>query len=153
MKCNCGCGGNTKNGNKYINGHNRRKWSKAKWNSPEYQSWNSMIQRCGRLKGYENIKVCRRWKRSFDAFLKDMGPRPSLNHTIDRINGNKNYYPSNCRWATKPQQNKNRKDNVWITYNGETKLLTEWAKYFGMTQGKLSARILRGNTFEEAING
>lgn len=82
--------------------------------SPEYISWTAMWQRCTnpRFKNFDRygghgIFVCKRWKR-FEYFLADMGPRPT-GTTLDRINGEGNYKPSNCRWATRSEQNKNRR--------------------------------------------
>lgn len=97
----CGC-------TKTAHGHAARR-------SPEYASWSSMRDRCSANPGtnhYENyvlrgITVCERWK-SFQAFLDDMGSRPA-GTTIDRIDVNKGYSKENCRWATKSQQNRNKK--------------------------------------------
>ena len=83
----------------------------------EYRSWNSMITRCYNPKaasyryyGGKGIKVCEEWKSNFRAFYKDMGPRPE-GTTLDRIDGNKDYEPGNCRWATVKQQIHNR--SIW----------------------------------------
>lgn len=82
----------------------------------EYHSWRGMIDRCENrrhisypLYGARGIKVCDRWPNSFEAFLSDMGEKPSKNHSIDRINGDGDYAPSNCRWATGKEQFANQK--------------------------------------------
>jgi len=154
-RCKCGCRNITRLGNKFVNGHNRRKW-KTHYKSPEYNSWNAMIQRChgkGCI-GYKErgIKVYYKWRKSFDKFLEDMGPKPTSNHTIDRIDGKGNYCPSNCRWATVKEQNCNRKDNMYITYKGKTMLQKDWAKYFGISQGAVASRIARGFPLEEVFS-
>lgn len=82
----------------------------------EYKVWISMKQRCTnpKVKNFNNyggrgIAVCDRWINSFEAFLADVGPRPSSKHWIERVNNDGNYEPANCTWATAAEQLKNRR--------------------------------------------
>lgn len=88
--------------------------------TPTYKSWDSAKQRCFNPNddhydryGGRGITMCMRWRRSFKAFLADMGERPE-GMTLDRINNDGHYEPGNCRWATGSEQSSNRK-NPWIT--------------------------------------
>jgi hypothetical protein len=84
--------------------------------SPEYTSYAHMKERCVNphnnrfyLYGARGIRVCNRWLHSFPNFLADMGRRPSRTYTLDRIDNDGNYEPTNCRWATKSQQRRNQR--------------------------------------------
>lgn len=83
--------------------------------SPEYMAWSDMKSRCTNAKnkmykhyGGRGITVCNEWMNSFKTFFKDLGPRPTDKHSIDRINNDGNYEPSNCRWVNSSVQNFNR---------------------------------------------
>ncbi len=83
-----------------------------------YWVWVIMKQRCSNPKnisykyyGAKGVSVCQSWVNSFEAFIKDMGPRPTKQHSIDRINPFGNYEPENCRWATKKEQAINQRRN------------------------------------------
>lgn len=130
--------------------------------SPEYESWCGMKARCYNINnsGYKDyggrgIYVCDRWlgENGFSNFLHDMGKKPSPIHSIDRFPNNQNgiYEPTNCRWATPTEQNRNRRSNRWILYNGENKILDDWAKQFKTPRSNLCT-YLRSHTFEEAYN-
>lgn len=115
--------------------------------SPEYKSWEGMKYRCnaptcGAYERYggRGIKVCQRWDDSFEAFYADMGPKPSPQHSIDRINNDGDYEPSNCRWASRRKQNNNTVLTIYLTYKGETKPITEWARITGFKVTTLRTR-------------
>lgn len=116
--------------------------------TPEYTIWKGLKQRCSnpRLKAYANyggrgVCVCERWRLSFDAFLEDMGSRPSPQHEIDRIDNDGNYEPSNCRWVKRAVNSRNKRTNLMLTFNGKTQCLTDWAKELGISIQTLSSRL------------
>ena len=132
-------------------------WTHGMRNTPEYSSWNSLKDRClnPNRKGFATYKdrgVCDRWIKSFENFYLDMGPRPSLKHTIDRINNSKGYSPENCRWALPPQQARNKTNNVNLTFQGKTQCLADWAEELDINPITLHARIRRyGWSVERAL--
>lgn len=98
--------------------------------TPEYRTWCAMKERCSRPAnisyrnyGAKGISVCERWSSSFENFFSDMGPKPSLKHTIDRINPKGNYEPSNCRWATYKEQFANTENPKFHENIGKTENL------------------------------
>ena len=115
---------------------------------PEYNSWIAMRSRCYNPKntvykryGAKNIKVCERWNKSFEAFYADMGDKPSLDHSIDRIDRFGDYTPSNCRWATRSEQQSNTCRNVLIEYKGVQKTLAQWSRELKMYPDTLKRRL------------
>lgn len=137
-------------------GHSRGNSKLGSLKTPEYATWDAMIQRCTNPKamfwenyGGRGIRVCDRWRNSFAHFLEDMGNRPD-GHSIDRINNDGNYEPSNCRWATTGEQLRNTRRNVSITFNGKTMCMKDWAKELGMSVPVLRNRI-RFWTLEKAM--
>lgn len=127
-------------------------------NDPTYYSWRAMLKRCNNEKhvAYKNyggrgITVCHRWQDSFVSFLTDMGERPSLQFSIDRIDSDGNYEPGNCRWATSDSQSRNRRNNVRLTLNGVTMTAAEWARKVGICQTSLQKRLKKGWPVEEAL--
>jgi len=114
----------------------------------EYHAYRSMKDRCYRVSheyyskyGAKGVSVCSEWLESFDNFLNDMGKAPSKEHSLDRIDNDGNYEPSNCRWATKQEQSVNRSNTVWIEFNGEMKHLAEWSRVLGVSSITLQNRI------------
>lgn len=118
--------------------------------TPEYRTWVQMNRRCTdpnddsfQHYGSRGIVVCERWKASFENFLADMGKRP-LGMSIDRIDNDKNYEPSNCRWATAQQQAQNRPSVHMVEFMGETKCVAAWCREMGLVEHRIRQRINRG---------
>ena len=88
--------------------------------------------------------MCPEWERSFEAFLKDVGPKPSPQHSIERIDGNGNYEPSNCIWATHKQQMRNTSRNVYLLVDGVRMCQAEACETLGVNRGTVMKRKRRG---------
>jgi len=101
--------------------------------------------------GGRGIRVCERWIESFEDFLADVGIRPSDRHSIDRIDNDGHYEPGNVRWATRAEQQRNRRTNRWITVNGETRVLEDRATLRGIAPTVISGRLKDGWTPEGAV--
>ena len=128
----------------------------GKHGTPEHKAWASMLQRCTNLKnamwphyGGRGIKVCDRWL-DFKHFYADMGDRPE-GTSIDRQDNDGNYEPGNCRWATDIEQNNNTSHNRFITLDGVTKTLAQWARERGLKHRTVRMRLMRGYTEEQAL--
>lgn len=221
-KCKCDCGkitvvdgGNLRSGTvrscgclrKELASKNKSNLKHGMRNTSEYQIWINMRRRCRdpncevyKDYGGRGIKVCDEWNESFETFYRDVGPRPSKEHSLDRKNTNGDYEPNNCRWATWEEQANNRRNNrplivdgkrygsvyqlarafnipiatlkdrifKWklspeeavkkmfkrhlFTHKGETRLITEWARIYGVSYNKLRYRLNSGVPFEYAIS-
>jgi hypothetical protein len=127
-------------------------------NTTEHVIWSGMRARCSNPKhtayadyGGRGITVCERWN-SFQNFLADMGPRPSKQHSIDRIDVDGPYSPQNCRWATPSEQAQNKGSNRLVTFNGETTTISEWSRRLGIGAQLLGKRLdVLGWTVEHAL--
>ena len=127
-------------------------------NTVEYRIWKGIKSRCSdpnnqayHLYGGNGITICDEWKDDFMAFYNDMGPRPSLYHSIDRKENDKGYSKDNCRWATHIEQANNRTNNRRFKYGGEERTLADWCRHLKLNRRLIYSRISRGWTFEEAI--
>ena len=125
---------------------------------PLYRTWCSMIARCRDSSckvyphyGGRGIKVCDRWLYSFKIFLEDMGEKPSPRHTLERQNNNGNYDPDNVVWGTWEEQGRNRRNNVFLTLDGERKTVTEWSRLLELPRSTIDMRLERGWSVERAL--
>ncbi len=126
----------------------------------EHKAWRHIKERClnpnsADYKNYggRGIKICDRWKNSFESFYEDMGLAPNSSYSIDRIDPNGDYCPENCRWTTWITQTRNKRDTIKFSYLGEEKPLAEWAQILGIKYGTLKAAYHRGEDMNEYIPG
>jgi len=124
----------------------------------EYRAWTNMKQRCLNPKslnfvnyGGRGIKVCDKWIHSFENFFQDMGPKPSAVFSIERINNNGNYEPSNCKWASRREQNINRRNTGFFTALGQSKTIRQWSELTGLPIGTIRSRIKHGFLPDEVV--
>jgi hypothetical protein len=113
-----------------------------------YVSWSSMWTRCTnknrqvwKYYGGRGIEVCKRWK-SFEAFLEDMGTRPS-GLTLERRDTDGHYSKKNCYWATRKQQALSRRNSRWVVYNGRRQTISAWAAELGWSWSAMRNRLER----------
>jgi drug/metabolite transporter superfamily protein YnfA len=119
--------------------------------SKTYTAYSSMLARCHNPHvrcyaryGGRGITVCDRWRESFGNFLADMGEIPVHGMQLDRIDNSKGYGPENCRWATRKENGRNKRNSRMITAFGQTRTLAEWAEKCGFRAGAIASRIDRG---------
>lgn len=125
--------------------------SRGRDGTPEYAAWKHMLDRClnPKSQGWDNygargIRVCDRWRESYDAFLADMGERPSSLHSLERIDNESGYCPENCTWATRRQQTSNTRRTRRVTAGGETLTLSEWSERLGVNPATINHRLRAG---------
>ena len=125
--------------------------------SSTYNSWANMKNRCLSLShdafkdyGGRGVKICSRWKSSFNAFLEDMGERPN-GHTLDRVNNNGNYEAKNCKWSTREEQANNTRSNVVITEHNVSLTIAQWAKVLEVPRGRIYGRLNLGWSNHDAL--
>lgn len=121
-----------------------------------YKVWIEMRKRCANpnATGYENyggrgISVCERWG-DFMTFLTDMG-KPEKGLLLDRINTNGNYEPENCRWVSSKEQNRNKRNSVYLEVSGKTQCVSAWAEELGVDPSAIRGRLNRGWDVEKAV--
>ncbi len=125
--------------------------------SRAYRIWHAIKARClnpntthYRSYGGRGITICKRWM-SFSNFLADMGQPPD-GHEIERINNNLGYKPSNCRWATRREQQNNRRSNRLLTHDGKTMTVAEWSRFLNFSHKTIRSRLDYGMSTAEALD-
>lgn len=165
--CKCECGGNSTVPTQHLtSGHtascgcanvdaNRKH---GLYKSSEYTIWGQMKDRCYRAGtskygryGGRGIRVCDAWRESFAAFYRDMGPRPSKDYTLDRIDNDGDYGPDNCRWTTADVQYRNRRQTKWIEFNDERLCQKDWCRRYDLDEATFTARLKRGWSLDRAL--
>lgn len=114
---------------------------------PIYAVWNSIIARCENENseaygdyGGRGISICDSWRNSFQAFKTDMGKKPH-GGMVERIDNDGDYCPENCRWATRLEQARNKRNNIVLTVKGQSRCIREWEDIKGMTRTTIWQRI------------
>ena len=164
--CKCECGvkrlvaaASLRNGRSHSCGcySSERKKSHGKSRTPIYLVWRGMLKRCElpshdqyRNYGGRGISVCSRW-RTFENFYADMGDRPK-GMSLDRINNDGNYEPSNCRWASQTTQIRNKRNTAFIRYNGKRVALAAVCESLGVPLKRTRNRLAAGWPVKDALD-
>lgn len=165
--CQCDCGRISEvRANHFFNdkqttcGRYHKKYENSKIGEKLYNTWNRMIHRCYDPKnhkyyryGARGISVCDEWKTDYDTFYNwamNNGYQEGL--SIDRINNDENYEPSNCRWATRKQQQRNMSRNKIIEYKGKNKCVSEWCEELNLYYPTIISRFYKGWSAEKAFS-
>jgi hypothetical protein len=150
----CGCLKREHPGSKPRHGHARKNKM-----TDEYGIWRAMKSRCHYPKsinylyyGARGIIVCDDWRNSFEAFLRDVGPRPSPKHTLERTDNDGNYDPQNVRWALPIEQGRNKRTAKLVSVRGETLSIADAVRRFSKrSKGTVGSRLARGWDIERAL--
>lgn len=133
-----------------------RNTTHGKAGSKTYKIWVGMLSRCTNpntncFKSYggRGISICERW-RTFENFIADMGECPP-GLSIDRIDVNGDYEPSNCRWADMKTQSRNKRKNRLLTHNNQTRCVAEWAEIYGVDRCIIKDRLRLGWDTQDAL--
>ena len=125
---------------------------------PEYRAWQTMRLRCTEPSnaaypnyGGRGIKVCDRWLNSVQAFVDDMGRKPSPAHELDRRDNNGNYEPGNCRWVLRKVNDRNRRGCRLLDFKGETHALAEWCERLRLPRDTVRKRLESGWSVAQAL--
>lgn len=126
--------------------------------TPEWRAWQGAKARITNSGGRDYARYGGRgltmsfeWEADFMNFYRDVGPRPSNKHSLDRIDNSLGYIPGNVRWATAKEQATNRRSTRLLTHKGLTKSITEWAAHLGINRGTLQRRVNKGWGIERAL--
>jgi hypothetical protein len=163
-RCACDCGGERIVAAGYLNagdvqscGCVNRSKTHGQTSTALYVRWKAMIQRTTNPNatayaeyGGRGITVCSEW-RQFEGFARDMGPTFSPDLSIERVDVNGGYAPSNCVWAPQAQQARNRRNNKQITFQGVTMVAADWAEYLGLNRKRLYSRLAANWPIERAL--
>jgi hypothetical protein len=174
-RCRCDCGqdvivqrDNLRSGHTRACGCRQGASGRALWTThgmartgprmPEYQCWGNMKRRCldPKNKAFKNygargIRICQDWLQDFHKFLADVGPRPTAQHTLDRVRNDGHYEPGNVRWATHTEQSNNTRRNRLLTHNGQTKTAAEWGHTLSIKNGTIRRRLGAGWSVHDAL--
>lgn len=131
---------------------------KSFYNKPWYGSYRSMMDRCYRKKdknypfyGARGIKVCDEWKdiEAFEKWVNASGFQKGM--SLERLDVNKGYSPSNCAWVTPKEQANNRRNTLYLEHNGETHTASEWSEILGIRHSTIKNRYYRGMPIEKVL--
>ena len=154
--CRCSCGREVVvrvydlGRNKSCGCEKKNNWRHGMSGTPEYAAWKSIKTRCYdpnfieyQHYGGRGIKVCDEWKGDFLTFYEYIGPRPGPGYSVDRIDNDGDYEPGNVKWSTKSEQHRNTRQNLVVTYRGESRPLVEWVEELGLSYKVVQQRLCK----------